>query len=139
MQNQENKTRDVITKLLQSMGQRNLAKLSELFANQVDWEIPGDERRAPWLGKRENNTEVRAFYQLLWENTEPISATVETLMVDGNKGVIIGEFTTKMLLTDKIVSSFFCIHIAVENNLIVRYRLYENTLAVSESLAILGK
>lgn len=136
MQNQENKTRDVITKLLESMGQRNLTKLSELFTDQVDWEIPGDIRRAPWVGKRENKTEVCAFYQLLWENTKPISASVETLMVDGHQGIVIGEFTTKMLLTDKIISSFFCIHIGLKNNLIVRYRLYENTLTVSESLTI---
>ncbi|WP_057937854.1 nuclear transport factor 2 family protein [Algoriphagus resistens] len=136
MQNQENKTRDVITMLFESMSQRNLTRLSELFADQVDWEIPGDVQRAPWVGKRENKTEVCAFYRLLWKNTEPISASVETVMVDGHQGIVIGEFTTKMLLTDKIISSFFCIHIALKNNLIYRYRLYENTLTVSESLAI---
>jgi len=139
MQNQETKTRDLIHVLLESMGKRNLAQLSALFAEQVDWEIPGDKGKAPWVGKRQNNTEVLAFYQLLWKNTEPISATVETLLVEGHQGVIIGEFTTSMLSTGKVVRSFFCIHIALENELITRYRLYENTLAVAESLTIIDK
>ncbi len=130
----ENNNRDVLLNLLRFMGERDLAKLVGLFASQVDWDIPGDKNLVPWLGKRKSKAEIVAFFQLLWKHTEPISASVETMLMEGGQGVVIGEFCTKMLLTGKEVNSFFCIHVSLKNNLIIKYRLYENSYAVSESL-----
>ncbi len=105
-----------------------------MFSEKIDWYIPGDKEKASWLGRRKNRQEVEEFYELLWKNTSPLSATIENILFDGNTAVIIGEFSTKMLLTDNTVHSLFCIQITVENNLIVRYRLIEDSYAVSVSM-----
>ncbi|MES2456120.1 MAG: nuclear transport factor 2 family protein [Bacteroidota bacterium] len=119
---------------LGAMGSRNLDAITALFAEQVDWFIPGDEILAPWLGKREDREGVRDFFSLLWPATEPLSAQVDHLFVDGDKAVVIGEFSTRMLATGKVVDSLFHIHLTVENGLITRYRLLEDSLAVYRAL-----
>jgi hypothetical protein len=70
----------------------------------------------------------------LWENTQPLSAHIEAILVEGSYAVVTGEFSTKMLPTGKVVDSLFCIQLTVENNLIVRYRLLEDSYAVSVAL-----
>lgn len=132
MQNEN--TKIVVEKFLQFLSERNLDELIELFAGDVDWDIPGDQEKAAWLGKRTDKNSVREFYELLWSNTEPISAELEKLLVDENYAVIIGNFETKMLQTGKIVRSFFCIQLTLENDLIKKYRLFEDSYAVSQAL-----
>ncbi|WP_183084531.1 hypothetical protein [Chryseobacterium sp. 7] len=48
--------------------------------------------------------------------------------------MITGEFVTKMLETGHIAESLFCIQIRIQNNKIIRYRLLEDSLAVSKAL-----
>lgn len=128
------KTQAIVQQFLQYLSERDLEKITSLFSESIDWDIPGNKHKAPWLGKRNNREEVREFYQLLWKNTEPIAAQVDRFLIEKNYAVLIGAFSTRMLATNKIVDSFFCIQITVENNFITKYRLFEDSHAVSEAL-----
>lgn len=127
-------TRNTVDKFFQFLAQRDLKNLVGVFSDHVDWYIPGDQQKAPWLGVRNTNREIKEFYELLWRNTEPVAARVENIFIQENVAVIAGEFSTKMLATGKTVSSLFFILITVENNLIVKYRLLEDSYAVSVAL-----
>jgi len=127
-------TLNTVQAFLCAMGSRNLDAIVELFSEQVNWFIPGDEVLAPWLGKRVGKVGVRDFFSLLWPATEPISAQVDHLFVEGDKAVVIGEFSTRMLATGKVVDSLFHIHLTVADGLITRYRLLEDSLAVQRAL-----
>lgn len=128
-------TKETLESFLQYLPQRDLEKLAALFADPVDWFIPGDDAKAPWLGKRSSREEVRQFYQLLWKHTEPLSANIDHIFVDGDKAVISGAFSTRMLPTGRVVDSLFFIQMTIENGLITRYRLLEDSYAVSQALA----
>lgn len=58
-------TLKTVQAFLGAMGARNLDAIVALFAEQVDWYIPGDEKLAPWLGKRTGKKAVRDFFALL--------------------------------------------------------------------------
>src|SRR5687768_13879939 len=132
---QNGKTHAIIQQFLEFLTERNLEKLVDLFAEDVDWDIPGDQEKAAWLGKRTSKNDVREFYELLWSKTEPLSAEIERLLFEENYAVIIGHFETKMLQTGKIAASFFCIQMTLEKDLIKKYRLFEDSYAVSQSLS----
>lgn len=125
---------DLIKRFIQLLTQRDLENLSELFAETVDWYIPGNEAVAPWTGRRKSRQEVKEFYRLLWQNTEPLSATIDKIFIDGNDAVISGEFSTRMLQTGHVVDSLFFIQIKAEDKVIVRYRLLEDSFAVVRAL-----
>jgi ketosteroid isomerase-like protein len=125
---------DLIKRFIQLLTQRDLENLSELFAETVDWYIPGNEAVAPWTGKRKSRQEAKEFFRLLWQNTEPLSATIDKIFIDGNDAVISGEFSTRMLQTGHVVDSLFFIQIKAEDEVIVRYRLLEDSFAVVRAL-----
>ncbi len=132
----ENKSLKVVQSFLDFLTERNLEKLTNLFSENVDWFIPGDESKAEWLGRRNSKRDVSDFYELLWKNTEPISAKIDNIFTEKENAVITGEFSTKMLATNKVVDSLFCIQMIIKTNKIVKYRLLEDSLAVSKSLTI---
>lgn len=127
-------TRNIVQHFLQFLTQRNLEELIMLFSDNTDWFIPGNTEIAPWLGKRNSRSKIKEFYQLLWNNTEPVSAQIDKIFIDDKEAVIVGDFSTKMLRTNNVVNSPFSIHLTVENNLIVRYRLLEDSYAVHIAL-----
>ncbi|MDR6465308.1 nuclear transport factor 2 family protein [Chryseobacterium sediminis] len=129
-----NNIQETVQEFLQFLSGRNLTELTNLFSDTVDWYIPGDEQKAPWLGVRNNKQEVSDFFELLWKNTEPVSAKIDHIFTDNENAVITGEFATKMLETGNIAESLFCIQMRIQNNKIIRYRLLEDSLAVSKAL-----
>jgi hypothetical protein len=71
------RTNALVNKFMVALGNRNLEEITILFADKVDWDIPGNKLLVPWIGKRSNNSEVKAFYKLLWQHTEPLSAQID--------------------------------------------------------------
>lgn len=128
-------TRNIVNNYLQALTARNLHVMHTLFANEVDWYIPGNSDVAPWVGRRKTKQEVMDFFRLLWKNTIPIGANIDHIFVDGKKAVISGDFKTGMLQTDKICDSLFFIQLTVENGVIVKYYLLEDSHAVVQSLS----
>lgn len=129
-----NNTEIIIQKFLKHLSERELESLSALFSEDIDWYIPGDKEKAAWLGRRNSRQDVVDFYKLLWKNTEAISAEINNIYIDGASGVIAGKFSTKMLQTGKVVDSLFFIQMTVKDEEIVKYRLLEDSFAVSNAL-----
>ncbi len=129
-----NKIGEFITDFLRYMQERDLNNLVNLFAEEVKWEVPGDTDRLKWLGVRKNKAEIESFFQLLWAETEPLSAEIQKILTDKDEAMIKGEFTSKMLRTNKDVTSIFFIHFKLQNMKIVEYTLLEDSFAVSEAV-----
>jgi ketosteroid isomerase-like protein len=127
-------TRAVVETFLQRLTGGATDRLAELFAEDVDWLIPGDQRVAPWVGRRSSRAEVAAFYRMLAANVEPLHASVDSFLVEGEVAVIVGDFASRMRATGKVVESLFSIAITVRNGLIARYRLLEDSHAVVVAL-----
>ena len=132
---EQSDSRGIVKRFLEYLTKRDVNGITSLFAENVDWYIPGDIKSAPWLGKRNTRSEVKSFFELLWPNTEPVSAEIDHIFFDEPRVVVAGSFKTKMLMSNKIVESPFFIHMKIENNRICWYRLLEDSFAVSVSLS----
>lgn len=119
---------------LQSLGQRNLNAIMNCFAEQVEWNIPGDREIASWTGKRSTKAEIKEFFTTLWENTVPLSAEVDLLLADEENVVVTGVFASKMVKTGKTITSPFSIRIGFKNGLITKYILMEDSYQLSQCL-----
>lgn len=116
------------------LSQRNHHELMQMFAEEVDWYIPGDQKKAPWLGRRSSKDEISEFFLQLWRATEAVSASIVHLAAEGDQAIIAGDFSTKMLATGKVVDSMFCIRMQFREGKIVWYRLLEDSWAVFKSM-----
>ena len=123
-----------VNQFLGALATRDLETLVALFAPDVDWEIAGNEKLAPWLGRRSSRAEVREFYELLWASVEPVSVDVEHMLYDGDHCVITGQLSARMVATGRLFDSMFSVHVTVANGMITRYRLQEDSWALVVAL-----
>ena len=128
-------TRAVVAELFRRMGTREPEPIAALFAEQVDWFIPGNEEVAPWVGRRGTRAEVTEFYRMLFAAVTPLSVEMQHLLADGEVAIATGEFSSRMNATGRVLESLFSIDVTVRDGQIVRYRLMEDTHAVVRSLA----
>jgi len=131
----DSNTLNTVQNYLGALGQRDLEKLLTFFPENVDWFIPGNENVAPWLGNKSTKKEIKAFFELLWANTEPLSANIDAILTEGNLAVVAGEFSSRMTRTGKTYETLFSIHFTIEDGLIVRYRLLEDSYGLVEALS----
>ncbi|MGM1430003.1 nuclear transport factor 2 family protein [Sphingobacterium lactis] len=127
-------TKTILTSFLTHLQNRDLVNLVNLFADNVKWTIPGNEKEIKWLGSRTMKIEIEDFFKMLWKETEPISAEIHKVLFDNDDVIIKGSFTTKMLATEKKVTSIFFIHFMINDGKITEYTLLEDSYAVSQSL-----
>ncbi len=120
-------TRGVVTRFYERLRAGDPAKLAALFAEEVDWYIPGDESLAPWLGRRHRREEVEQFFRLLLASVDPVRFELEHLLVDGEVAISAGDFASRMHRTGRIYESMFFTHFTVRDGAIVRYRLLEDS------------
>lgn len=128
-------TETIISQFLDYLSKRDLSNLVNLFSDNIQWEVPGDTQKIPWLGKRISKSEVEEFFKVLWEQTEPLSADIDKIFVHQNKAVITGQFSTKMLRTNKVANSMFFIYIVIKGQKITTYKLLEDSFAVSTAMS----
>jgi ketosteroid isomerase-like protein len=129
-------TRKIIDNFYQALAKRELAVLTQLFAEDLDWDIPGNEEIAPWLGKRTSRKEIKEFFKLLWQSVEPISAQIDHILVEGDFAIVTGYFSSRMNRSEQVYSSMFSAHFTVKDNEIVRYRLQEDSYGLVEALML---
>jgi ketosteroid isomerase-like protein len=124
----------VVNRFLGAVATRDLDTLLALYAPDVDWDIAGNEKLAPWLGRRGSPSDLREFYELLWAAVEPVSVEVEHILYDGEHCVITGQLSARMVATGRLFDSMFSVHLTVSNGMITRYRLQEDSWALVVAL-----
>ncbi|MBK1897041.1 nuclear transport factor 2 family protein [Chryseobacterium paridis] len=125
---------DIVSQYYAALGERNIEMIMKLFPEHLDWQVPGNETIAPWLGQRNTYNQIREFFELLWQNTKPVSAAINHIATDGNVILSSGNFETLMLKTGKNFKSVFFTEITVVDGLIVKYILLEDTLGLMSAL-----
>lgn len=128
-------TRAVVMDYFRRMGTQDPEQVAAVFADEVDWFIPGNQAVAPWLGRRGTRAEVAEFYRLLWSAVTPLGADLQHLLVEGDVAVATGEFSSRFNQTGRVLESLFSIVFIVRDGRIVRYRLLEDSHGVVVSLA----
>nr|WP_235747363.1 hypothetical protein [Nocardia coffeae] len=64
---------------------------------------------------------------------EQVGTVIERILVDGPDAVVLGEICQTARPTARAYRSRFALHLTIENGLIVRYHVYEDTLAVARA------
>jgi ketosteroid isomerase-like protein len=107
--------------------------IAALFSEEVDWNIPGDVNSIPWIGRREGRSGVATFVRDLRKQVEPIRFEIRSIVVEGEKAVVLGEWASRVKKIGKVIESEFAFEFTVQDGLIVRYRLFEDSFAVAKA------
>ncbi|WP_219418976.1 nuclear transport factor 2 family protein [Pseudonocardia nigra] len=132
-------TRETIDELLRRVAAGDPDRIAELYAEQVAWMLDwpdGDYAdTVPWIRHRSTRAGVAEHYRLIAEHHVPeeSTATVSAVLVDGADAVVTGEFRNTAKPTGRSYVAAFALHVTVEDGLITRHHVYEDSLAVARA------
>jgi ketosteroid isomerase-like protein len=128
-------TRQVVGKYFSYMAQgKTPEEISGLFGEEVDWDIPGDVNNVPWIGKRNSRSDIAEFIRTLRELTVPISFEVHKIIANMEDAVALGTLETRVKSTQEIIKTDFAFYFVVKDKLITKFRLLEDSFAVTQAV-----
>jgi len=129
--------RETIGEFFGLIGKGELDRAAGLFAEEIDWLVPGDER-VPWTGSRTRREEVPGYFTDLWSAMVPgeNQMSVDKILVDGPDAVVLSHVASTAKATGRRFSMREALRMTVEDGKITRMHVYEDTQLVAE--AVLG-
>jgi ketosteroid isomerase-like protein len=127
-------TRKVVGQFFERLGAgTDTDAIASLFSEDVDWRVPGDGR-IPWIGRKVGRAGVVDFIRDLRRFTTPIRVSVRTTVAEGENAVALLELETRIKNTGKVITTEAAFDFTVRDGLIVRFRLFEDSYAVSQAV-----
>ncbi|MFI2235180.1 nuclear transport factor 2 family protein [Streptomyces chrestomyceticus] len=127
-------TRTVVQDFLAARMAGDTARLTALFADEVDW-LLAENPVVPWIRPRTTGAECASQAEELAVHTVPEEsrASVDAFLVDGTDAVLTGHVAGRVRVTGKTFESPFALRLTVQNGRITRHHLYENSLSIAEA------
>ncbi|QLE72436.1 DUF4440 domain-containing protein [Streptomyces rectiverticillatus] len=131
-------TRSAVQAFFTRFGEGDPERTAELFAATVDWMITGDPAVVPWVRPRSTRADVAAHFRELAENVAQAdgSPVIDAILADGRDAVVTGALNATIRTTGKPFRTPFALHLTVEDGLLTRFHLYEDSLAVARAAGL---
>jgi ketosteroid isomerase-like protein len=131
-------TRIVVEELLRRTGRGDPDLIAELYAPKVDWRVdwPVDHHPdVPWIRPRSTRADVADHFRTFARNCPPSEGrvSINRLLIDGADAVVIGTSDQLVEATGRRFAMRFALHLTVENEMITRHHMYEDSLAVLQA------
>ncbi|MEV4005940.1 nuclear transport factor 2 family protein [Actinomadura sp. NPDC049753] len=133
-------TRDLVEELLRRIGEGDPERIAAIYAEHCDWKLDWPETEhgraaTPWIRHRSGRADAAAHYRQIAEHHVPeeVDTQVERILVDGDDAVVLGEIRQTARATGRAYRARFALHLTVENGLVVRHHVYEDSLAVAQA------
>jgi ketosteroid isomerase-like protein len=130
-------TAEIANTFLQRLGAQDAEGIGELFAEEIDWRVPGDPELTPWVGHRSRKNEVPGYFRDLWAALVPGRSVVavEAVVVDGDEAVVFAVFDHVAAPTGRPFHTEVALRLTVTDGAITRMHLFEDTAAVAAAFA----
>ncbi|MBF0577055.1 nuclear transport factor 2 family protein [Dysgonomonas sp. GY617] len=129
-------TRKIVESFYNKTTLGDVAGIIDLMSDGIEWEIPGNESLAPWVGLKKGKSGVNEFYTLLNKNTKNLIFKVDELFINDQHAVALGYVSTIILKTNKIFNSYFMAHFTVSDKRITKYLFLEDSFELAKALTI---
>ncbi|MFJ3143453.1 nuclear transport factor 2 family protein [Streptomyces halstedii] len=133
-------TRTVVEELLRRIGRGDPEHIAEMYAERGDWKLNWPEAEhgraaTPWIRHRSTRADATAHYRELAARHVPGQAAteIERILVDGDHAVVLGEIRQTARSTGRAYRARFALHLTVEDGLVTRHHVYEDSLAVAQA------
>jgi uncharacterized protein len=133
-------TRRVVQELLGRIAMGSPEKIGELFADTVDWQLDwpaAGHPAAPWIRPRSTRAEVVEHFEALrqFHVPEQNASSVSKILVDGSDAVVLGWIRQTVRASGRAYVAAFALHVTVEEGLVRRFHVYEDSLTVANAFA----
>ncbi len=110
------------------------ATVAELFAENLEWDIPGDGSAFPWIGKHSGRPALVAFLAETAEQIDRIRVDIDDILASDTRVVILGSLASRVKRTGKVIETYFAIILTIADGQISRFQMLEDSFAVSRAV-----
>jgi ketosteroid isomerase-like protein len=133
-------TRATTEEFLRRLGEGDPDRIAELFSERVDWQLDwpeGGHPAVPWIRPRSTRTDVADHFREIadFHVPEKSAGGVSRVLIDETEAVVLGDIRQMVKATGRRYTALCALHLTVEDGLITRYAVYEDSLTVAEALA----
>ena len=132
---EEIKTKETVEKFFGFIDAKDPDKIASMVSEKVDWYI-FESKYMPWTGHRSKREEVSKLFTTLFsyfvDGSEKLEA--QSFLLRGNEVAVFGFVERTVKKNGKHFKMPLAIHLTVENNLISKFSLYEETLIIEKVL-----
>lgn len=112
---------------------KEVSAIAELVSDDVDWLVPGNTQRVPWVGRKHGRAGVAEFYAQIRAELVPEHFEIKEILVKATRLVAIGSLASRVKKTQKLIETEFVLDMLIEEGLITRFRMFEDSYAVAEA------
>ncbi|MGP3928829.1 nuclear transport factor 2 family protein [Nonomuraea sp. KM88] len=132
-------TRDIVQELLRRIAGGDHDGAAALFAEHIDWRFswPSEGQPVvPWIRPRSTRAEAADHFRALdtYHVPELNGTSVTRILVDGADAVVIAEIVQTVRESGVAYTSPVALHITVEDGLITRYHIFEDSLTIARAM-----
>jgi ketosteroid isomerase-like protein len=114
-------------------GGKDPAEIAAPFAEDLVFEIQGDDGVLPWVGKKNGRQAVTDFIRGIRVFTEPVSFDVEDILSSDTRAAILGKLETRIKATGRVTATQFAIILTVADGVVTRFQMLEDSFDVSKA------
>ncbi|NEW75368.1 nuclear transport factor 2 family protein [Streptomyces rhizosphaericus] len=132
-------TRSVVEDYLRRAAEGDPERIAAIYAEKVDWMV-AENPQVPWIRSRSARADVAGHWVDLASYTVPGQGTfsIDAIVVEGSEAVVMGHLSGTVRATGKTFSGPFALRLSVDDGLITRHHIYENSLSVAEACTVDG-
>ncbi|MFJ5264708.1 nuclear transport factor 2 family protein [Streptomyces sp. NPDC088387] len=108
------------------------AEAAALFADSVSFSVP-HAPGIPWIPQVDSADDMRIFFDLLRTHVQGKRFDVRQIIAEGDDVVLVGRLLSEVRKTGREIDTPFALHTTVQDGLITRYHLYEDSYAVAKA------
>lgn len=126
---------ETVTELFNRFASRSVPPetLAELFAEDVDFYVAGDTETVPWIGRKSGRTGVADFWGQIQERLQSEVFTISNVISDGDKVLVVGYLESRLRETGRLISTEFVFDFDVTEGQVTRFRMLEDSFAISQA------
>ncbi len=121
--------------LLDGMGGgRDPTEIAAPFAEDLVFEIQGDDGVMPWIGRKTGRKAMVDFMRELRILTEPLTFKVEDVLASESRAAIVGSLQTRIKATGKITATQFALILTIaDGGVVTRFQMLEDSFDLSKA------
>ena len=125
---------EIARTLLDGIGEgRDPAEIAAPFAEDLVFEIQGDDGAMPWIGRKTGRKAMIDFMGELRTLTQPMTFDVEDILASDSRAAIIGSLQTRIKATGKITATQFALILTIGNGVVTRFQMLEDSFDLSKA------
>ena len=102
-----------------------------LFSTDLDYHVAGDEGALPWIGRKKGRQAIVEFVRDSRAMLERLKFEVQAVLADDARAVIVGELSSRVKATGKVIDTSFALILTVAEGQIIRFQMLEDSFATS--------